>query len=177
MPLPAEAGRAAGNPANPAERMNQPGFFRRRMVDPILALLKQGITPEKIASSIAWGVALSSMPVLGTGTITCTIAALTMRLNLPAIQLANWLAYPIQLALLLPFFRMGELLFRAEHVPLTPSQLIGMFKVDFWGSLRALGDTVWHGVTAWALVAAVFIPLCYFMLTPVLRKIPFKSRA
>lgn len=157
--------------------MSQPGFFRRRIVDPILALLKQGITPEKIALSIAWGVALGSVPVLGTGTITCTIAALAFGLNLPAIQLANWLAYPIQLVMLLPFYRMGEILFRAEHVPLTPTQLVTMFKNDFWGSINALWDTTWHGVVVWAIAAALFIPLCYFILTPALRKLPFKSHA
>ncbi|HUB58966.1 MAG TPA: DUF2062 domain-containing protein, partial [Candidatus Micrarchaeia archaeon] len=58
------------------------GFFYRRMARPILQLLRQGVTPEKLALSIALGAALGVFPVLGTTTALCALAALLLRLNL-----------------------------------------------------------------------------------------------
>ena len=155
--------------------MKPEGFLRRRIIDPVLTLLKQGVTPEKIALSLAFGIAIGVLPVLGSGTLLCTVAAILLRLNLPAMQAANWISYPLQLALLIPFFRWGEIAFAAPHVPLTPSQLVGMFQADFWGSIRALWDTTLRGIAVWAVAAAAFIPLCYFLMKPILTRIPFRS--
>lgn len=67
----------------------------RRVLDPILALLRQGVTPEKIAISIVLGVILGVFPVLGATTLLCAGAAILFRLNLPAIQLVNYVMYPL----------------------------------------------------------------------------------
>ena len=61
-------------------------FSYRRLVRPILRLLRQGVTPEKIALSLALGAVLGVFPVLGSTTALCTLAAITLRLNLPAIS-------------------------------------------------------------------------------------------
>ena len=72
----------------------KPGFFHRRIIAPIVALLTQGITPEKIALSLACGIVLGIFPVLGSTTILCAAAAVLFGLNLPAIQLVNSLDLP-----------------------------------------------------------------------------------
>ncbi|MEQ1352439.1 MAG: hypothetical protein ABLT11_00385 [Candidatus Acidiferrum sp.] len=41
------------------------GFFHRKIVRPVVDLLRQGITPEKIALSIACGLILGIFPALG----------------------------------------------------------------------------------------------------------------
>jgi uncharacterized protein (DUF2062 family) len=51
------------------------GFFSRRLVRPLLNLLRQGVTPEKIALSVALGVMLGVFPVLGATTALCALAA------------------------------------------------------------------------------------------------------
>ena len=66
------------------------GFFYRRLARPILELLRQGVTPEKIALSVALGAALGVFPAIGLSTTLCAIAALVLRLNLPAIQIVNY---------------------------------------------------------------------------------------
>jgi uncharacterized protein (DUF2062 family) len=149
-----------------------PGLFRRRIVDPLKALLLQGITPEKIAMSLALGATISVLPVLGTGTILCTVAALGLRLNLVAMQVANWIAYPLQLILLIPFFRAGAVLFRGPSVTLSPSELAAMFKADFWGSISALWTTTWQACVVWALVTPLAVGALYVLLAPVLRRLP-----
>jgi uncharacterized protein (DUF2062 family) len=146
------------------------GFFRRRIAWPILELLRQGVTPEKMALSLALGVAIGVFPALGTTTALCALVAFIWRLNLPAIQIVNYFVYPVQLALLIPFFRAGEILFGAPHLPLSGSQIVGMVRASFWGAIRFLWTTTWHAMIAWCLIAPVFVGLVYVILAPLLRR-------
>ncbi len=149
---------------------SQQGFLYRRLVKPILDLLRQGITPEKIALSIALGAAIGVFPAIGTTTGLCAIASLVLRLNLPAIQIVNYFMYPAQIALLLPFFRLGEKLFRAQHLPLSISQIFEMIHAGVWSSIKLLWTTTWHAIVVWALLAPIFVSFIYLILTPVLRR-------
>jgi uncharacterized protein (DUF2062 family) len=106
------------------------GFFDRRVVGPSMALLTQGITPEKIALSLAFGIVLGIFPVPGSTTMLCAAAAVVFRLNLPAIQLVNYVVYPLQLFFLLPFIRLGEMLFRATPLRLSLTQILSMVRAD-----------------------------------------------
>ena len=156
------------------------GFLRRRIARPIVELLRQGVTPEKMALSLALGVALGVFPVLGTTTALCALVAFVWRLNLPAIQIVNYFVYPLQIALLIPFFRAGEKLFGAPHLPLSVSQIIAVVHVSFWGATRFLWTTIWHAAVAWSLMAPVFVALAYVILLPLLRrmlKMNVKERA
>lgn len=146
------------------------GLLRRRLVRPILDLLRQGVTPEKIALSIALGIALGIFPALGSTTILCAVAALALRLNLPAIQIVNYFVYPLQVALLLPFFRMGEWLFGAPRLPLAVPQIYAMVQASVWGATVALWTTTWHAMVAWCSVAPIFVAATYLILTPLLRR-------
>jgi uncharacterized protein (DUF2062 family) len=145
------------------------GFFYRRLARPILELLRQGITPEKIALSVALGAALGVFPAIGLSTTLCAIAALSFRLNLPAIQIANYFVYPVQIALLLPFFRLGEKLFRAPHLPMSVEQIHAMIRADVWHTIRLLWTTTWHAIAVWCLVAPVFVAVLYTILAQALR--------
>ncbi len=146
-------------------------FFYRRLVRPMLDLLRQGVTPEKIALSVALGVALGVFPVLGSTTALCAVAALVLRLNLPAIQMVNYFVYPLQIALLIPFFRMGEWLFRSPHLPLSVSQIYAMMHANMWDAIRSLWTTAWHAMIAWCLLAPLFVAIVYAALAPALRRV------
>lgn len=146
------------------------GFFRGRIARPIVELLRQGVTPEKMALSLALGVALGVFPVLGTTTALCALLAFIWRLNLPAIQIVNYFVYPLQVALLIPFFRLGEKLFGAPHLPLSVTQIYAMVHTSFWGATRFLWTTIWHAAIVWCLMAPVFVALAYVILVPILRR-------
>jgi uncharacterized protein (DUF2062 family) len=145
------------------------GFFYRRLARPILELLRQGITLEKIALSVALGAALGIFPAIGLSTTLCAIAALFLRLNLPAIQIVNYFVYPLQIALLLPFFRLGEKLFHAPHLPISVEQIHAMIRADLWQAIRLLWTTTWHAIAVWCLMAPVFVAALYAILVPALR--------
>jgi uncharacterized protein (DUF2062 family) len=147
------------------------GFFRRRVGRPIVELLLQGVTPEKMALSLALGAALGVFPVLGTTTALCALAALILRLNLSAIQIVNYFVYPLQIALILPFFRAGEHLFGAPHLPLSLAQILTVVHASFWGATRFLWTTIWHAAVAWCLIAPIFVALAYVILVALLRRI------
>ena len=132
-----------------------------RLTRHIVELLKQGITPHKIALAVSLGALLGMAPVLGTTIVSCTVAALLFRLNLVLIQIVNNLVYPLQLLLLIPFVQAGQWLFRQPPLPLSVGQIVDMFKQHFWSSLVSLAGYIWHGTVAWLLFSALAGPLIY----------------
>lgn len=146
------------------------GFIYRKLVRPIVDLLRQGVTPEKIALSVALGMALGVFPTLGWTTGLCAIAAFALQLNLPAIQIVNYFVYPAQIALLLPFFRLGEKLFGARHMPLSVSQIYELIHAGVWNAIKLLWTTTWHAIVVWALLAPIFVGIVYAVMTPLLRR-------
>lgn len=146
-------------------------FLYRRLMGPAVDLLRQGTTPEKLALSLALGFVLGVFPAIGCSTTICALVAFLLRLNLPAIQLANYFIYPAQIALLLPFFRMGEKLFRAPHLPIRVAQIYQMVHANLWGAIKLLWNTTWHAIVVWALMAPFCVGIIYSLLVPVFRRI------
>ncbi len=66
-----------------------------------------GLSPEAVALILSVGLVLGVFPVYGCPTVLCGLAAVVLRLNLPALQLVNQLLTPLQFALLIPFGRLG----------------------------------------------------------------------
>jgi uncharacterized protein (DUF2062 family) len=146
-------------------------FLQKRLLHPILHLLTQGITPEKIALSLAFGIMLGVFPVLGTTSLLCLIAALLFRLNLAAVQLVNILVYPLWFALLIPFVRVGERLFGVPPLAMTGSQMLALAHADFLHSVSVLWATVLRAAAAWLLIGPPAIIVLYLILAPVIRRI------
>jgi uncharacterized protein (DUF2062 family) len=145
--------------------------IRQQLLQPLLDLLKQGVTPQRIALSLALGVTIGVSPALGWTTILCTIVAIALRLNLPAIQLVNYLVYPLQLVLLVPFYRLGEKLFHAAHLPIAPPQILAMAKTDLQSTVAFLWSTTWHAIVVWAILAPAATAILYFILELLLRRL------
>ena len=152
------------------------GWLRRKIVDPALALLRQGMTPEKLALSITLGLALGVVPMLGSTSLLCFLAALLLGLNQPAIQLVNFVAYPLQLAMLVPFLRLGERLFGAPPMGLTPAQIVAMIRNDFGHAIITLWSATMHALVVWLGVGVAMLLLLYPLLTKVLRKASRRMR-
>jgi uncharacterized protein (DUF2062 family) len=146
-------------------------FWRRRVRDPIVSLLGQGLTPETLALSFAAGLVLGVFPIIGATTILCLLAGAVFRLNHVALQLANHLAYPLQIPLILAFVRLGEGLLRAPRVTFDPIALVRHFQRDPVGFLREFGVTGLHGILGWSLVAPAALLALYLALRPPLRRL------
>lgn len=144
-------------------------LWQRRVVAPIVAQLKQGITPRKIALTLALGGTLGIFPILGATTALCAIAGVWLRLNQPIIQLVNYLVYPLQIALLIPFYRAGERLFGAEPVPIVNvADLVARFGAGPWQFLLDYGRVGLYGIAVWMLLAPLLAAAAYATLKPTL---------
>jgi uncharacterized protein (DUF2062 family) len=146
------------------------GFVRRKVIDPVMALLKQGVTPKLLAISLAIGIVVGIFPIVGTTTVICVAIALGFRLNVVAMQVTNHLVYPLQLLLLIPFVQLGERLFGAEHQPLSLEHVKAVFALGAWHGLTTLSTSLGHAVAAWALTAPVACLVCYVVLRPILER-------
>ena len=82
-------------------------WIYRRGVLPILALLRMGATPRRLAWSIAAGLLIGINPLLGSTTLISLAVASAFRLNLVASQVANHAAWPLEMVLIIPFIRLG----------------------------------------------------------------------
>ena len=150
--------------------------LRRRIVAPLLDLLRQGITPEKLAFSIALGITLGVTPVLGSTTMLCLLAATVLRLNLPAIQLVNCLVYPLQLALLVPFIRIGGWVFSAPPVLTSVDQARQLIRSGVWTAITTLWDATLHGLVVWLALGSLASLLLYALLLPLIRRLGHSLR-
>jgi uncharacterized protein (DUF2062 family) len=148
----------------------KPGFFRRRILDPILALLRQGITPRELALSLAFGLGIGIFPVLGVSTPLLTVLALALRLNLPSIQLVNYLVSPLQLLLIIPFVRVGEHLVGSPPQPLSIGAGLEILGRGALQAVVVLWDAIVHAAIGWAAIGPVLIFLLYRLLAPLLAR-------
>jgi len=147
-------------------------FLRRRVGDPILQQLKQGVTPSRLALSIAIGVVLSSMPLLGfTGAI-CVAVAAALRLNQPAILAANYAATPLQVVLFVPFLQAGAWLFRAQPVTLSFGQIKAELDAGFLAAMGKYWDADLRAMAVFAITAPIAIGLLYLILLQILSRLP-----
>ncbi len=144
------------------------GFWRKRIVEPVLALLRQGVTPEKIALGMALGITLGVAPMIGSTTILCVIAAFVLRLNPAAIQIVNYLMSPLQLALLVPFIRAGERAFGAAESRITLELIRRLVEANMWNAVVTLWSATMHALAVWAVfVGLAVFPIYRILLVPV----------
>jgi uncharacterized protein (DUF2062 family) len=137
--------------------------------------LRQGISPPRLALTLALGFAIGCIPVVGIPTVVCAGLALALRLNLPAIQAANYAAMPFQVALIVPFVRLGGRLFAPGS-----SQTISAGAL-LHGSplllLTQMGSLAGHALVAWLLIAVPAVALMTATLIPLLRRVPALAAA
>ncbi len=138
---------------------NERSFVQRRVVGPVLDLLRIGATPEKLAWSLAVGAVIGVNPLLGSTTVLALAAAPLLGLNFVALQLGNHLMYPLELILFPVFVRAGSWVFGTAALPMEMHELLGAAKAHPWDTTRLLWRWEWHAVVVWAGFAVVITPV------------------
>ncbi len=151
--------------------------WRRWVVKPILKQLTMGITAEKISWSIALGSVLGIFPILGSTTIVCLIVGQMLKLNQPVMQVFKWIVYPLHLALILVFIRLGERLYGVPLISFSLPQLIQKFEQDPGKFVREFGMAAVHGVSAWLIIAPVLAVSIKVSVLPLVRKLAQSIKA
>jgi uncharacterized protein (DUF2062 family) len=155
---------------SPPPTIPKRGFWQRRVRDPLIAQLTQGVTVHKLALTIALGVACGLFPFLGLTSLLCFVVAIVLKLNQPIIQIVNQLLWPAHLTAIVFYVWLGNTLFDLPPIPFdheeikhlllhTPGEFFHRF-----GLLGLCALVVW-------LVSVPFIVACvYYSVRPVLRR-------
>jgi uncharacterized protein (DUF2062 family) len=132
--------------------------------------LRQGASPSRLALTLALGFAIGCIPVIGIPTVLCGLLALALRLNMPAIQAANYVAWPLQLVLIVPLTRLGGWLFVSG--PSQATKAGAMLRLSPWNLISKLVSLAGHALVGWLVIAVPAVVLMTFALTVLLRRVP-----
>lgn len=146
-------------------------LWQRRILDPIVAQLTQGLTPQKIALTIAIGSAIAMFPILGTTTLICLVVGVFMKLNQPILQVVNYACTPIHIPFIFFAFKWGERLFGIEHSVLEARGLRRELIAHPWEFIQHYSVTGLHAIEFWAILVPLWAIVVYSISLPILRGI------
>jgi hypothetical protein len=133
-------------------------WIRCRILRPLLRQLRGGVTPRRLAWSLALGVVVGINPSVGLTTIIVVMLAWTFGLNQIASQIGSYAVAPLHLLLFIPFIELGVYLFHTRRLPLTRRQIEHLSHHP-WRLLHEIWRWEWHALVVWGLVAAIAMPL------------------
>jgi len=137
--------------------------------------LRQGISPRRLALTLALGFAVGCIPMVGIPTVVCAALALILRLNMPAIQAANYAAMPLQVVLIVPFVQLGGRLFASGQGQVFNTRVL-LHSSPLVLSTQ-MGSLAGHAMLAWLVVAVPVVVLMTPTLTVLLRRVPALAAA
>ncbi|HEY4356976.1 MAG TPA: DUF2062 domain-containing protein [Acidobacteriaceae bacterium] len=133
-------------------------FLRCRILRPLLRQLRGGVTPRRLAWSLAVGMIIGINPSVGLTTLVVVMLAWIFGLNHIASQIGSHVVAPLHVLLFLPFIELGVHLFHTRHLPFDRHQIehlahhpLRLFR-DIW-------QWEWHALLIWGVVAAIATPL------------------
>ena len=138
--------------------------IQRKIILPLVSLLKQGVEPSRLSLALTSGAVIGVFPVLGIATVACTGVAALYRLNLPAIQLANYLVFPMQIILFFPFLYIGEVLTGNSLDEISKTKLLETFDLGFLPAIQELTQYFILASLGWALALVPMFAVLYFVL-------------
>jgi hypothetical protein len=133
-------------------------FIRCRILRPLLRLLRGGVTPRRLAWSLALGIVIGINPSVGITTLLVILLAWAFGLNQVASQIGAHALTPLHLLLFLPFIELGVHLFHTRRLPLSRQQIEHLSHHP-WRLIRDIWQWEWHALIVWSLVAAIVMPL------------------
>lgn len=145
-------------------------WWQRLIVDPIVALLTQGLTPQKIALTIAIGSSIAMFPVIGTTAVLCFIVGVFMKLNQPIIQAMNLALAPLHAWFIYKSFVWGKWIFN-DPVKFDWRHMGRLLREHPWQFVQDYDQTVYHAVFVWAVLAPFWSIAAYYIALPILRGI------
>jgi uncharacterized protein (DUF2062 family) len=145
--------------------------WTRRIVNPIVTQLTQGVSAREITLTLALGATLGVFPIFGVTSILCLVAGYLLKLNQVILQTANWMVVWIHPVLLLLFVRLGERVVGAEAMPFVPTELVMEFNASPTAFMKRFGMTGLHGILGWSLIAPATFGFAYGLMRALLRKV------
>ena len=133
-------------------------FCRCHVLRPLLRLMRGGVTPRRIAWSLAFGMVIGINPSVGLTTLLVIMLAWIFGLNQIASQIGTHVVAPLHLLLFIPFIELGVHLFHTHRLPMTRKQIEHLSHHPF-RLFRDIWQWEWHALIIWGIVAAILLPL------------------
>jgi uncharacterized protein (DUF2062 family) len=133
-------------------------FCRRKILRPLLCQLRGGVTPRRLAWSLALGIVIGINPSIGLATLAVALIAWTCGLNQIASQVGLHAMAPLHLLLFIPFIEVGVWLFHTHRLPMTRKQVEHLSHHPL-RLFHAIWQWEWHALVVWAVVAVIAMPL------------------
>jgi uncharacterized protein (DUF2062 family) len=140
------------------------GWIRRRLIFPFIKAIRAGISVERLAVSLALGITVGLIPLYGFTTLIVALIALSLRLNFVAMQAAHYIVHPLQIALLIPFLKLGDAIMKSADISFSVKQYIHLFRTDFWGAMHELWLVNLSALFIWLIIAIPLFFLLYYSL-------------
>ena len=133
-------------------------FIRCKVLRPLLRQLRGGVTPRRLAWSLALGMVIGINPSVGVTTLLVILLAWALGLNQIASQVGVHSVAPLHLVLFVPFIELGVHLFHTGRLPLSRRQIEHLSHHPL-RLFREIWRWEWHALIVWGVVAAVAMPL------------------
>lgn len=135
--------------------------YKKNILFPLAQIRREGFTSEKLALSVSIGIIGGTFPIIGLASLVCLLLTIIFKQNLVIVQVTNYLVYPLQIVLLIPFLRIGNAVIAGNHIALTINQVVLAFKAGFLHGLNQIGMISIYGIMAWFVVAAPALLILY----------------
>lgn len=133
-------------------------WLRCHVLRPLLRAARGGVTPRRLAWSLALGMVIGINPSVGLATLFVVLVAWVFGLSRLVSLIGVHVVTPLHLLLFIPFIELGVYLFHTRKLPMDRKQLAHLSHHP----LRLLHDIwqwEWHALVVWGVVAAIVMPL------------------
>jgi uncharacterized protein (DUF2062 family) len=147
----------------------------RKNIKPILknikSLLLKGLTPKKLALTLAIGTIIGLFPIIGTTTFMAGVAAYGLGLNQAFIQIVNYTLYPIQLILFIPFLKWGIIIFPLGSQETNIQSLTQLLHTNLPAAFGEFSYILMAAILLWFFLAVPLSLCIYYVSLRYIRKI------
>ena len=162
--------------ATPAAKKR--GFWQRRLLDPLMGFLAQGVTPSELSRAISLAVLCGLFPFLGATTLLTLGVGFALRLNQPIMQTINYLLSGVQLLMIPVYVQLGAMILGANADNFSVSLMLEALRegslMDF---LRQFGMAGWYAFVAWLFSAPLVVAIVFITVSPLMNRLAAKRAA
>ena len=120
--------------------------------------MRGGVTPRRLAWSLAFGMAIGINPTVGITTVLVILIAWMLGLNQIASQIGVHVVAPLHLLLFVPFMQLGVYMFHSRHLPFDSKEIKHLSHHPV-RMVHAMWQWEWHGLVVWAIAAGILMPI------------------
>lgn len=133
-------------------------WFRCHVLRPLLRLLRGGVTPRRLAWSLALGMVVGINPSVGLTTLLVVLTAWIFGLSKLASLIGTHVVAPLHLLLFIPFIELGVHLFHTRKLPMDRKQLEHLSHHPL-RLFHEIWQWEWHALIVWGVMAAIAMPV------------------